>query len=165
MTDNAKTFIGANIEIKKLRKMINCPDETLASYFTNEGIDWKFIPPRSPNFGGIWEAGVKSFKFHLKRVIGNQNLTLEEFLTILTEIEGVLNSRPLTPLSPEFDEFETLSPGHFLIGRPIISLAEPQQIDITENRLSNWQKINKYSQRIWKLWKRDYLNNLQERNK
>nr|XP_042897354.1 uncharacterized protein LOC122269252 [Parasteatoda tepidariorum] len=78
MTDNAKTFIGANIEIKKLRKLINCPDETLASYFTNEGIDWKFIPPRSPNFGGIWEDGVKSFKFHLKRVIGNQNLTLED---------------------------------------------------------------------------------------
>ncbi|GBO21377.1 hypothetical protein AVEN_139965-1 [Araneus ventricosus] len=89
-----------------------------------ESIEWKFIPPKSPNFGDISEVGVKSFKFHLKRVIGGQKLTLQEFITILAEIEGVLNSRPFTPLSPEFDDFETLSPGHFLIGRPINGIVE-----------------------------------------
>ncbi|GBL82661.1 hypothetical protein AVEN_176041-1 [Araneus ventricosus] len=130
-----------------------------------ESIEWKFIPPKSPNFGGIWEAGVKSFKFHLKRVIGGQKLTLEEFITILAEIEGVLNSRPLTPLSPEFDDFETLSPGHFLIDRPINGIVEPLLREIKETRLSKWQKITKFSQSLWTVWKRDYLCNLQQRYK
>ncbi|GBM94249.1 hypothetical protein AVEN_113105-1, partial [Araneus ventricosus] len=98
--------------------------------------------PKSPNFGGIWEAGVKCFKFHLKRVIGKQILSLEEFVTILAEIEGVLNSRPLTPLSSDFDNFEVLTPGHFLIGKPITAIPEPELKDIKEGRLSKWQKNN-----------------------
>ncbi|XP_054719569.1 uncharacterized protein LOC129229310 isoform X2 [Uloborus diversus] len=165
ITDNAKTFVGANVEIKRLQKMVRIPDEILSNYFLTEGIQWNFIPPRSPNFGGIWEAGVKSFKFHLKRVIGSQNLTLEEFITILSEIEGVLNSQPLIPMSSEMDNFEILTPGHFLIGRPITTLSEPQLIDVKENTLSKWQRITKFSQQIWKLWKRDYLTHLQQRNK
>lgn len=56
-----------------------------------ESIESKFIPLKSPNFGGIWGAGVKSFKFHIKRITDNQNLILENFLTILAAIEGVLN--------------------------------------------------------------------------
>lgn len=91
----------------------------MCNFLIHEGIEWKFILSKLPNFGGIWEAGVKSFKFQLKRIIGNQNLTEEEllFLTKPIEIEGVLNSRPLTPLSPVFKNFETLIPSHFLIGR------------------------------------------------
>ncbi|GFT68058.1 integrase catalytic domain-containing protein [Trichonephila clavipes] len=69
-TDNAKTFVGANAEIKKLFKMIKLPDHTLAEFLTNESIEWNFIPPRSPNHGGLWEAGVKAFKFHLKESWG-----------------------------------------------------------------------------------------------
>ncbi|GFV39575.1 integrase catalytic domain-containing protein, partial [Trichonephila clavipes] len=40
-------------------------------------IDWHFIPPSSPHFGGIWESGIRSVKFHLKRVLGETILTLE----------------------------------------------------------------------------------------
>ncbi|GFU13298.1 pro-Pol polyprotein [Trichonephila clavipes] len=164
-TDNAKTFVGANAEIKKLFKMIKLPDHTLAEFLTNESIEWNFIPPRSPNHGGLWEAGVKAFKFHLKRVVGNAHLTLEEFITILCEIEAVLNSRPLTPLTSNFDDFETLTPGHFLVGRPLTSIVEPQITNINENQLSRWERVKKITQHIYKLWKRDYLNNLQERHK
>ncbi|GFT23069.1 integrase catalytic domain-containing protein [Trichonephila clavipes] len=164
-TDNAKTFVGANAEIKKLFKMIKLPDHTLAEFLTNESIEWNFIPPRSPNHGGLWEAGVKAFKFHLKRVVGNAHLTLEEFIIILCEIEAVLNSRPLTPLTSNFDDFETLTPGHFLVGRPLTSIVEPQITNINENQLSRWERVKKITQHIYKLWKRDYLNNLQERHK
>ncbi|GFT09237.1 integrase catalytic domain-containing protein [Trichonephila clavipes] len=102
---------------------------TIPSYFNDEHIEWNFIPPRSSNFGGLWESGVKSFKTHLKRVAGNSSLTLEEFITLLAEIEAVLNSRPLSPLSSDFDDFETLSPGHFLMGRPVTAIVEPQLIN------------------------------------
>ncbi|GFW51217.1 integrase catalytic domain-containing protein [Trichonephila clavipes] len=121
--------------------MIKLPDHTLAEFLTNESIEWNVIPPRSPNHGGLWEAGVKAFKFHLKRVVGNAHLTLEEFITILCEIEAVLNSRPLTPLTSNFDDFETLTPGHFLVGRPLTSIVEAQITNINENQLSRWERL------------------------
>ncbi|GFX64452.1 integrase catalytic domain-containing protein [Trichonephila clavipes] len=151
-SDNGKTFVGANIELKKLHDLVKAPDETLVSYFNDEHIDWNFIPPRSPNFGGLWESGVKSFKTHLKRVAGNSNFTLEELITLLDEIEAVLNSRPLSSLS---SDFETLSPGHFLIGRPVSAIVEPELINVKENKLTRWQRVNWLSQQIWKVWKRN----------
>lgn len=53
---------------------------------------WHFNPPAAPHFGGLWEAAIKSIKFHLKRVIGTQILTYEEFQTVVTRMEGILNS-------------------------------------------------------------------------
>lgn len=82
------------------------------------------------------EAGVKSFKFHLKLIVGNSHFTFGEFITVFAETEGVLNTRPFTSLSADFDNFETLTPGHLLTERPISSIAEPQLSDINENRLS-----------------------------
>ncbi|GBM78039.1 hypothetical protein AVEN_34883-1 [Araneus ventricosus] len=130
--NNAKNFVGASTEWKKFNKMVSHPNETLANFLLCENIEWKFIAPKSPNFGGLWEAGIKSFKHHLKRVVGNAHLTLKEFLTIILEIESVLNSRPLTPLLTEFDNFEILSPGHFLIGRSLTSIVEPGLLNISE---------------------------------
>ncbi|GFV80748.1 integrase catalytic domain-containing protein [Trichonephila clavipes] len=94
-SDNAKNFVGANRELKRLHNL-KFPEEKLSSYLSSEGISWNFMPPRAPNFGGLWEAGVKSFNFYLKRAVGNLKMTLEEFLTIITQIEGILNSRPIT---------------------------------------------------------------------
>ncbi|GFV36985.1 integrase catalytic domain-containing protein [Trichonephila clavipes] len=165
-SDNATNFVGANIELKKKMFNLVCkPDEALASYMASEGIDWKFLPPRAPNFGGLWEAGVKSFKFYLKRVVGNIRLTYEEFLTVIIQIEGMLNSRPLVPLSSDLDDLNVLTPSHFLIGRSITSIVEPDLTNLNENRLDNWQKITKIIQLIWKRWSVDYLNSLQQRNK
>ncbi|GFW17215.1 integrase catalytic domain-containing protein [Trichonephila clavipes] len=164
-TDNATNFVGANSILKKLHKLINFPDENLAKYFVSENIDWKFIPPKSPHFGELWEAGVKSVKHHLKRAIGNLHFTFEEFETIMIQVEGILNSRPLTPLSNDADNFDVLTPGHFLIGRPITSIPELNLIDVNENRLSQGEKITKVVQRTWKKWKSDYLNTLQARSK
>ncbi|XP_055941831.1 uncharacterized protein LOC129971877 [Argiope bruennichi] len=86
-SDNATNFKGANSDLKRLQNMIGRPPEPLANYLTTEQVTWKFIPPRSPNFGGLWEAGVKSFKHYLKRVVGNARLTMEQFLTIVIQIE------------------------------------------------------------------------------
>ncbi|GBM34142.1 hypothetical protein AVEN_18027-1 [Araneus ventricosus] len=165
ITDNATNFKGAKSELNRLFNLIRKPDECLANYLSSERINWKLIPPRSPNFGGLWEAGVKSFKYHLKRTIGLYKVTLEEFDTIIIQIEGILNSRPLSPLSSDINEYEVLTPAHFLIGRPITAIPEPEIINISDNKLSRWQQLTKFTQIIWKRWQREYLNHLQQRYK
>ncbi|GFY02620.1 integrase catalytic domain-containing protein [Trichonephila clavipes] len=116
-SDNGKTFIGANKELKRFLKLIEESDDNLAGFLSAEGIEWKFLPPRAPSFGGLWEALVKSIKYHLKRV-----------LTVCIQIEGILNSRPLCPLSSKSDDLNALTPAHFLIGRSMTSLVEPNLI-------------------------------------
>ncbi|GBN95285.1 hypothetical protein AVEN_207930-1 [Araneus ventricosus] len=162
ITDNATNFKGAKSELNRLFNLIRKPDESLANYLSSERINCKLIPPRSPNFGGLWEAGVKSFKYHLKRTIGLYKVTLEEFNTIIIQIEGILNSRPLSPLSSDINEYEVLTPAHFLIGRPITAIPEPEIINISDNKLSRWQQLTKFTQIIWKRWQREYLNHLQQ---
>ncbi|GFX70216.1 integrase catalytic domain-containing protein [Trichonephila clavipes] len=133
-SDNATNFVDANIELKKMFHLVCKPDEALASYMASEGIDWKFLPPRALNFGGLWKARVKSFKFYLKRVVGNIRLTYEEFLTVIIQIKGMLNSRPLVSLSSDLDDLNVLTPFHFLIGRSITSIVEPDLTNLNEDK-------------------------------
>ncbi|GFW27091.1 integrase catalytic domain-containing protein [Trichonephila clavipes] len=168
VTDNDEfncEFKRANAELKRLYKLVINPDPELAGFLVDENINWKFLPPRAPNFGGLWEAGVKPFKFHFKREAGNSRFTYEEFLTLMTQIEGILNSRPLTPLSTDIDDLSVLTPAPFLIGRPITSISKPNIIHIETNRLNIYQRLTKIVQSIWKRWSNNYLSNLQQRSK
>ncbi|GFX45664.1 integrase catalytic domain-containing protein [Trichonephila clavipes] len=131
-----KTFVGANKELKRFLKLIEDSDDNLAGFlFSAEGIEWKFIPPRAPYFSGLWEASVKSIKYHLKRVVSGSNLTYEEFLTVCIHIEGILNSRPLCPLSSNLDDLNALTPAHSLRGRSMTSVVESNLIELKENAL------------------------------
>lgn len=164
--DNATNFVGSKNELKVLTEKFNSQVEPEVKQFcTAEGIDWQFIPPRSPNFGGIWEAGIKSVKHHMKRVLGSTIPTYEEMLTLLKQIEGCLNSRPISPMSNDPGDLEPLTPGHFLIGGPITALPDANVSHIANNRLSRFEEIQKNMQLFWNRWKMEYLNNLQQRTK
>ncbi|GFV17539.1 integrase catalytic domain-containing protein [Trichonephila clavipes] len=151
--------------IATLKRFFNRRDNNLAGFLSAEGIEWKFIPPTAPSIGGLWEASVKSIKYHLRRVVSGSNLTYEEFLTVCIQIEGILNSRPLCPLSSNSDDLNALTPAHFLIGRSMTSVVEPNLIELKENALKKWQRITRLVQLIWNKWHRCYLSELQQRNK
>lgn len=85
------------------------------------------------------EAIVKSMKFHLGRVIGEARLFFTKVYTLLTQIEAVLNSRPLSPVSNDLNDTIFLTFGHSVIGRKLTSPAERDLLEIEDNRLSKFQ--------------------------
>lgn len=92
-------------------------------------INFKFIPPRSPHWDGIWEAAIKSDEHHLSRLMSNTCFSFEIFYTILTQIVATLNSRPLYALSNDPNDMNCLTPGYFLTG---ISLNFSPERNVTE---------------------------------
>ncbi|XP_048002429.1 uncharacterized protein LOC125238968 [Leguminivora glycinivorella] len=119
-SDNGSNFVGA---AKELQYLFNAEKSSLipelADWMASNGTQWHFIPPYAPNFGGLWEAGIKSCKFHLKRVIGNATLTFEEISTVLSQIEACMNSRPLWRIDDNGESLP-LTPGHFLVGESLV---------------------------------------------
>ena len=101
----------------------------ILSWLPVSTVEWKFIPEHSPHFGSIWESAVKSFKKHLRCVIGGVKSTFEEIYTVLNEIEACLNICPLVLVNNlDEDGIEVLTPGHFLIGQPLMALPDPAML-------------------------------------
>ena len=95
-SDCGTNFVGASKELQVLlNKNKKSLPQDLIQTLTSICTEWHFIPPGSPNFGGLWEAGVKSVKYHLKRIMHDRILSFEVLATLLCQIESVLNSRPL----------------------------------------------------------------------
>ncbi|XP_050357238.1 uncharacterized protein LOC126777960 [Nymphalis io] len=154
---------------KELRDMFLTAQSKLpieiAQALANDGTSWHFIPPNAPNFGGLWEAGIKSAKTHLKRVIGDSTLTFEELSTVLTQIEACLNSRPMTYLSEDPGDPQPLTPGHFLIGEQMVAIPDEAPTDVQVTGLQRWKLTQKMVNDFWRKWSEEYLVSLNQRYK
>lgn len=142
-SDNGTNFVGASRDLREVQKFLENSKSEIETFLAKQRIKWSFNPPRSPHFGGLWEAAVKIMKRHLYTIIKGRVFTYEEYNTLVTEIEAVLNSRSLTPLSNDPSDLNVLTPAHFLIGD---SLTQPVQrcfLETPDNHLSNWQHLQK----------------------
>ncbi|XP_072392248.1 uncharacterized protein [Diabrotica undecimpunctata] len=165
MSDNGTTFVGANNSLLELGKFLKTNGNKFPDMCAKSDINWKFIPAHSPHFGGLWEAGVKSVKANLKRVMTDTKLDYERFVTLLTQIEGVLNSRPLSALSSNPSDLLPLTPAHFLIGRAMDSVPEINLSNSSITSLSRFQQLQQLRHHFWKRWSLEYISELQERKK
>ncbi|KXJ76474.1 hypothetical protein RP20_CCG009575 [Aedes albopictus] len=167
VSDNATNFKGAHSELQELYKLLQSQQlqDEVDRFCAAKEIQWSFIPPRSPNFGGIWEAGVKAAKSHLKVILCEASLTYEEMNTVLVQIEAILNSRPLTQISNDANDLTALTPGHFLVGRELTAVPEPSYGNVRVSSLSRWQHLQKLKQDFWARWSAEYLSELQPRSK
>lgn len=166
-SDNGSNFVGANNMLTEISTLVTdiYKDKNFKEYIDKNSISWHFIPAKSPHFGGLWEAAIKSAKFHIKRVIGNAHLTFEELSTIFAQVEAVLNSRPLTPISSDPNDFLAITPGHFLIGDSLMAVPQENVKDVPSHRLSRFRYLQQVLQHFWSIWSREYLTQCQQRNK
>ncbi|KAL0860882.1 hypothetical protein ABMA27_009419 [Loxostege sticticalis] len=165
-SDNGTNFVGAKAQLDDIFKILIDSEfqSALKQELSARRIEWKMIPPRSPHFGGIWEGNIKSLKTHLHRVIGNQLLTYEELLTVLVQIECIMNSRPLTVVSSDPSP-EVITPAHFLMSTPLQYLPAVDLKDVRINLVQRKQLLDSMVQSYWKKWRLEYLHTLQVRQK
>jgi len=160
-SDCGTNFKGA---AKHLFDVINDPANHHA-LSSHSFCTWHFNPPAAPHFGGLWEAAVRSFKTLLVRMVGNHTFTMEELSTLLCRIEAVLNSRPLTPLTTSPLDLDYLSPGHFIIGQPLLAVPDFAVSEERSNLLTRWKLLHQCHQSFWRRWSTEYLASLQIRSK
>lgn len=141
-------------------KEANINHRVVRERLAKQQIKWKFIPPRTPHQGGLWETAVKQTKDLLVRLlkdITNQ----EELITCLACVEMQLNSRPLCPITASTPQ--ALTPGHFLTGRHLFQIYDQQELD---NDLdTRWKKVREMTERFWKEFYEGYFDSLQKRQK
>lgn len=167
VTDNGKTFKGA----AKILKAVMSHDD-VQQYLTGVRVDWTFNLERAPWWGGIFERMVRSTKRCLKKMIGQARLTYDELLTAVTEVEVIINSRPLSFISSD-DLEEPLTPSHLLIGRRALTLpdnmcygTEDDDIEVTTNLLNKRMKyISTILDNFWKRWRSEYLLELRDNHR
>lgn len=157
-SNNAKTFKRVNKDLSQLVQ-----DKKGQDFSANQGIVWNFIPEKAPWWGGYFERMVQLVKRSLRKVLGKAQLSYEELLTVLTEVEGVLNSRPLTYVYSDIIG-EPLTPSHLVIGWPLTTL--PDRTEFSDDEDSKLQRRARYLGKLlthfWKRWSREYLVGLRE---
>ena len=141
LSDNAKMFKSASAEIKRI---VRCKE--VQTYMVNNQIQWKFIVEKAPWWGGFWERMVGITKRCLKKTIGRSTLTFEELRTIVVEIEGTINNRPLTYMYDDVEGVsQPLTPAHLIYGRQIIKGPSQCQFEIANtNKLLTRRAKNQF---------------------
>jgi len=118
VSNNAKTFVAA---AQIIANVLTCPE--VQQHFASMKVKWIFNLEKAPWWGGFFERMVQSMKWCLKKTIGKAKLSYDELLMVLTEVEAIINSRPLSYFSSE-DLEELLTPSHLLTGHRTLSLPD-----------------------------------------
>ncbi|XP_032289334.1 uncharacterized protein [Drosophila virilis] len=146
-SDNATNFVGAKNELADLNRLFLRDEHVKAvnEFCLTESIEWLFIPPRSPHFGGLWEAAVKTAKHHFYRSVCSSILDFDSL------------QHP--------GDLDVLTPAHFLGTAPSSSYIEPDLRQLNFNRLNHFQRVTYLQQVFWARWREEYLTLLQQRSK
>ena len=147
--------MGANRELQEC--LANWNQDKIASGLSQEGIQWVFNPPVAPHMGGVWERLVRSCKKALNAVLQNQFLTDEVLVKAITDVESLVNSRPLTEVSSDADDLEVLTPNHFIIGRASPNIPPGIFADKKISSHKRWRQAQVITTHIWNRWLREYL--------
>ena len=130
-SDNGSNFRGAEKELGDLFSKIDF--DKVSKTLTNYNINWKFIPLLSPWMESVWESIVQLTKRTLRIVTYDAPMYEGSLSTFITEIESVLNSRPLTSVTDDPNDYNVLTPNHFILGRQ--SLPFPLNAEKAVNRV------------------------------
>ncbi|XP_053691663.1 uncharacterized protein LOC128740162 [Sabethes cyaneus] len=148
VSDNATNFRSACNYLRNVYQSINTSEHNrqVGDFLADKGVEWYFIPARSPHHGGLWESAIKSAKQILSKNAGKQAFTYEELATFLAQVTATMNSRPITPISDNIHDPQALTPAHFLDGKALTTVPEINMLEPQISSLSRWNYIQRLSQ-------------------
>lgn len=161
-SDNGTNFTGAE---RELREALERLDQTkVYNHLRLDDVQWSFNPPEASHQGGIWERMIRSVRKLLAALVKEQLMNDEELITLLCEVEKILNDRPLTPLSDHPDDPEPLTPNKLLLlkSNPCLPLDVLTKHDKYGKR---WRQAQCLANSFWKRWIKEYLPALQTRQR
>eukprot|EP00117_Sycon_ciliatum_P017532 scpid35642/ scgid16489/ len=160
-SDNGTNFKGAERELAEAIAALDVGD--LMRELTPRNIKWVFNPPAAPHMGGAWERLVRSVKIALKATLKERTPRDEVLTTVMAEAECIVNGRPLTHVSIDHADAESLTPNHFLLGGNHRAVA-PGKFDEKCLR-KQWRISQAMIDMFWQRWVREYLPTLTRRTK
>ena len=130
-------------------------------------VKWTFNIERAPWWGGVFERMVKSVKRCLRKVVAKASLSFEDLLTVVTEVEMIINCRLLSFI-PQNDLEEPLTPSHLINGRRLMNLQDgmmSEKEDVGDQDFNTSKVVLTWRMRVldclmnhfWKRWKYEYL--------
>ena len=162
LSDNGTNFVGG---ARELREAFEAMTPSLKEQLAEQQITFCFNPPSAPHFGGAWEREVRSVKTALKVVLKDQTVSETVLQTVLVEVEGILNAKPLGYVSSDIADPDPITPSILLMGRYDASL--PQAVYDLSNTLGNrrWRHSQVLVDHFWSKFISHYLPTLQKRQK
>ncbi|KAL7849939.1 hypothetical protein SRHO_G00192880 [Serrasalmus rhombeus] len=161
-SDQGSNFKGGERELKEAFASMA---PTLQRQLARQRIKFHFNPPAAPHFGGVWERGVRSVKSALYTCVGSQPVPEEVLLTVLLEVEAILNAKPLGYVSADIADVDPVTPNSLLMGRPdgsLLQVVYPESEILSRRR---WRHSQILADHFWSRFIRDYLPSLQTRQK
>lgn len=161
-SDRGTNFIGANRELSEAVAAINQP---VMAEFVSPDTEWIFNPPAAPHMGGCWERLIRTVKTNLMAIRPASKLTDEELRNTLTEIENIVNARPLTHVPIDNDSAPALTPNHFILGSSNGSKPLSTLDDSGSTLQRNYRTSQILANQFWRRWVSDYLPEISRRTK
>lgn len=162
-SDNGTNFVGAEKELRLSIEAYN--SQQMKDWLLQKGIEWRFQPPAASHFGGVWEREIRSVRKVLGALMNVQQIRLhdEELLTLMCEVESILNARPLTAISNDPDDMEALTPNHILLYRSEVTF--PPGLFSSDDLYvrKRWRQVQYLSELFWTRWRKEFLVLLQKR--
>ena len=164
-SDNGTNLVGAERELRRSIEQWN--QSRIGRALHQDGIRWDFNPPAASHFGGVWERIIRIVRKVLYSVLQEQVILMDDegLHTVFCEVEHIVNSRPITPVSEDPNDLDALTPNNLLLLRADHTL--PCGIfDSSDNYTRRrWRQVQYLSLLFWKRWKTEYLHLLQERQR
>ena len=160
--DNFSTFSNVNKEIKKLYENLDWRRVRTLFMEIPQPIEFRFQAPLAPWWGGHFERHVQSLKKVLRVTLGNQRVGFDEMLTLMTQAEGMINSRPLTAVSQDPRDPLPITPAHLTIARGIRQVPDNlTRDDLEDDTAVLWHRRQRLHTQLWARWVKEYLLHLQ----
>ena len=162
-SDNGTNFVGAEKELREAIAGWN--QKQIHEYLHQNGIQWNFNPPAASHMGGVWERLIRTVRKVLRAVMKEQVVDDEGLSTLLCVVEAIVNGRPLTTVSADPKDLESLTPNHLLLLRSGPSL--PPGCFVKEDLYTRrrWRQVQYMANLFWSRWVKEYLPILQNRQK